>query len=76
MSPRLPRITPKELLRALKKDGYYEHHQRGSHQYLKHPIKKGLITVPMHRTELKLKTLKTIIDQANISVDNLVLLLR
>ncbi len=75
MSPKLLRIPPNKLLRALKRDGYYEHHQRGSHLYLKHPVKKGLITIPMHRETLKLKTLKSIIEQANISVDELVGLL-
>ncbi len=31
MSPKLPRITAAELLRALRRDGWYEHHQVGSH---------------------------------------------
>jgi len=36
MSPRLLPITPREALRKLKRGGFLEHHQRGSHLVLKH----------------------------------------
>jgi predicted RNA binding protein YcfA (HicA-like mRNA interferase family) len=34
--PKLPIITSSKLIRALKKLGFYEHHQVGSHLQLKH----------------------------------------
>ena len=37
-----------EILRILKKDGWYEHEQKGSHLQLKHPTKYGKVTVPIH----------------------------
>jgi predicted RNA binding protein YcfA (HicA-like mRNA interferase family) len=72
LSERLPRITAAELLRALHRDGWYQDHQRGSHVYLRHPDRPGLVTVPMHagRT-LKPKTLSSILDQAGIDVERL-----
>ena len=37
-----------EIIRILKKDGWYEYSQKGSHLQLKHPVKGGKVTVPMH----------------------------
>src|SRR5437773_86217 len=62
MSPKLPHITAFDLMRALKSDGWYVVRQRGSHVILKHPVKPGRVTVPMHTHEtLKPKTLTTIL---------------
>lgn len=33
------------VLKALKKDGWYIVHQKGSHKQLKHPIKPGKVTI-------------------------------
>ncbi|MCK4353433.1 type II toxin-antitoxin system HicA family toxin [candidate division WOR-3 bacterium] len=73
MSQRLPRITGKQLLRALKRLGFYEHTQKGSHLTLKHPVKSGRVVVPMHSGEIiKLGTLKYILQQADISIKELI----
>ncbi len=37
-----------ELLRILKKDGWYPISQRGSHLKLKHDLKEGIIIFPNH----------------------------
>jgi len=37
MSPRLPRITGTEVIRALRRAGWHIQHQHGSHVYLRHP---------------------------------------
>lgn len=39
MSPRMPRITSADLMRALKRDGWQQVRQSGSHVILKHPDK-------------------------------------
>ena len=36
----------RELLRILEEDGWYLARTRGSHQQYKHPVKRGLVTVP------------------------------
>ena len=60
MSPRQPRITAAQLLRALRRDGWEIDRQRGGHAQLAHPTKLGLVTVPQHPGEiLKPKTLAT-----------------
>ena len=37
-----------ELIRLLKKDGWYAVRQSGSHMIMVHPVKKGQLTVPNH----------------------------
>ncbi len=70
--PRLPRITAAELLRALRRDGWFEHHQSGSHAILRHPKKPGRVTVARHAgTIIKPKTLMAVLEQAGLSEEDL-----
>ncbi len=72
MTPRLPRITAVELLRALRRDGWEQVRQSGSHVALRHPTKRGQVTVPKHAsTILKPKTLESILEQAELTKDDL-----
>ena len=72
MSPKLPRITARELLRALRRDGWFEDHRRGSHIYLRHPSKPKQVTVPYHAGKtLKPATLAGILDDAELTPDGL-----
>ncbi len=41
-------MTSKELVKQLKMDGWYKVKQVGSHLQMKHPVKKGKVTVPVH----------------------------
>jgi predicted RNA binding protein YcfA (HicA-like mRNA interferase family) len=70
MSQQLPALTPAKVLRALQRAGFYIDHVKGSHYYLRHPGKPGLrVTLPFHGTDLKRRTLTSIIDQAGFSVE-------
>ncbi len=73
MSPRQPRITGMEVMRALKRAGWCFDRQHGSHVYLKHPQRLSLrVTVPIHTGEtIKPKTLQSILKQANLSISEL-----
>ena len=72
MSPKMPRLTAKELVAALKRLGFYEHHQKGGHLILKHPSKDCRVTVPIHTGKiLKIGTLKSILEQAEISIEDI-----
>lgn len=74
--PKLPVITPKKLIKILIKIGFYVHHQTGSHKNLRHSYKKHLhIVIPDHSRDLAPKTLKSILEQAEISVKDLIELL-
>lgn len=48
MSPKLPRVTAGELVRALKRTSCAVDHQKGSHLFLRHQGRPGLVVVPMH----------------------------
>ena len=72
MSQMLPRITAMELLRALKRDGWEQLRQSGSHVILKHADKARYVTVPKHATvTIKPKTLETIQKQAGLTTKQL-----
>lgn len=76
MSQHLPALKPAKVLRALQRAGFYIHHTKGSHYYLKHPDKPELrVTLPFHGTDLKRRTLTSIIDQAGLSVEEFLELL-
>jgi predicted RNA binding protein YcfA (HicA-like mRNA interferase family) len=73
----LPVVNSRQVIRALEKAGFAVHHVRGSHYYLKHPRDPTLrVTVPFHRQDLKRGTLRAILRDAGLSVDELVGLLR
>ncbi len=55
-----------ELLRKLRQDGWEEKNQEGSHLQLIHPTKKGKVTVPMHKGDLPIGTVKAILKQAGL----------
>jgi predicted RNA binding protein YcfA (HicA-like mRNA interferase family) len=67
--PKLPIIKPRKILKILCKAGFIEVRSRGSHLQLK----KGnlLVTVPMHNKDLKPETLKSILRQARISIEEI-----
>ncbi len=65
----LPLLSMKynELFRLLKKDGWFEVRQKGSHVIMKHPAKPEQLTVPNHSgKEVKKGLLISILKQANI----------
>jgi len=55
-----------ELLRKLRQDGWEEKNQEGSHLHLTHPTKKGKVTIPMHKGDLPIGTVKAILKQAGL----------
>jgi predicted RNA binding protein YcfA (HicA-like mRNA interferase family) len=64
--PKLPRISGQEAIRALKKLGFEETRQRGSHVVLRRDH-QGCV-VPLHK-ELKVGTLAGALRQADVSVE-------
>ncbi len=70
MAPPLPILTAREVIGVLERAGFKTHHQKGSHVHLRHPQKPHLrIVVPYHNRDLAPKTLKTIIVQAEMSLE-------
>jgi predicted RNA binding protein YcfA (HicA-like mRNA interferase family) len=64
---RLPSVRPRQVVAVLRRLGFIEHHQRGSHLFLWHPQAQRMATVPIHPRDLKLGTLKAILKQAGVS---------
>jgi predicted RNA binding protein YcfA (HicA-like mRNA interferase family) len=68
--PRAPRITGREAVRALKRLGWHEVTQRGSHVQLEHPERRGKVTVPIHAGDtLDPKLIASVLKQAGITPD-------
>jgi predicted RNA binding protein YcfA (HicA-like mRNA interferase family) len=59
-------MTVREVLKLLRDDGWSVYEQNGSHVQLKHPVKKGRVTVPNHRGDIKKGTLHSILKQAGL----------
>lgn len=59
-------MDSKQVIKILKKNGWYHHDTRGSHHYFKHPTLKGKITVPHPKKDLPIGTLKSIWKQAGL----------
>ncbi len=49
MSDKLPRVDCQQLVRALKRAGFVEQRQRGSHLHLKRASDSKRVTVPIHK---------------------------
>ena len=56
----------REVEDIIRKDGWYQVKQKGSHHQYKHPTKPGKVTIPEHCGDLHPDTVKTIIKQAGL----------
>ena len=59
-------MTPKELIKLLKKNGFQEISQNGSHVKLKNFATGRQTTVPLHSKELKKGLEQAILKQAGL----------
>ncbi|NHZ71737.1 MAG: addiction module toxin, HicA family [Aquificales bacterium] len=77
MSPKLQRVKPRQLVRALKKAGFVEQRQRGSHLRMYRETDKRLVIVPMHKgKDVPTGTLRGILRDADITPDEFLELLK
>jgi predicted RNA binding protein YcfA (HicA-like mRNA interferase family) len=66
---KLPSLTARKVVRALKRAGFVEDRQKGSHLILIHPEKKVRTVVPVHPgRSIKQPLLRAIVRDANLSV--------
>lgn len=73
MSPKLARLTGKEMCSTLEQHGFFLKRIKGSHHLYTRPGLEGYVTVPVHGQEiLKPKTLKSILQQAELNLDDFV----
>jgi len=69
MSARLPRVTARQAIAALKRDGWIEVRQVGSHVRLRHPDRNEDVTVAMHAGTMPVGTFKRLLNQAGLTVE-------
>jgi predicted RNA binding protein YcfA (HicA-like mRNA interferase family) len=75
MSKELPSLKPKQVIVALERAGFVAKRQTGSHVIFYKPDIRHPITVPNHTSDLPTGTLRAIIRQANLTVDEFISLL-
>ena len=76
MTPRLPTITSRQLIQALKRAGFVVRHQKGSHVSMTHTDQPGrVVTIPHHSKDLGKGVLKAILRKAKMDVETLIDLL-
>ena len=66
--PKVPPLTPKQILRILEKKGFEVDHVTGSHYILYHPITKARVTVAYHTKALSKGTIHSILKSAGLTM--------
>jgi len=67
-------LRPRQVVRALERDGWVQARQRGSHLKMRKPG-VGSIVIPMHR-DVRPGTLRSVLDDAGLSEERFLELLR
>ena len=61
-------MTPKEMIRYLKKNGFVEVRQNGSHVKMNNPSTKRTVIVPVHAKSMKRGLEQAILKQAGLKL--------
>lgn len=69
--PKLPVLTPREVIRILERRGFVLDRVKGSHHIYLHPDTKHRAIVPLHHRDLPQGTLLSILKQAGIDRDEI-----
>ena len=69
---KLPALKPREVIRILNKAKFNEVRQTGSHRIFSHPKRQQNVAVPFHNRDLKMGTLRGIIKQTGLSLEEFI----
>jgi len=72
--PKLPVVTPKQLIRVLSRLGFFRDHSKGSHFIFYHQDGRRAV-VPMHSRDIPKGTLLGILKDIDIAKDEFIRLL-
>lgn len=61
-------MNSRDVITAIKADGWVEVAQKGSHVQFKHPTKPGRVTVPHPKKDLPAGTLRSIARQSGVNL--------
>lgn len=67
----MPNISAREICAVLEKNGFVFRRQKGSHRIFFRATDKRRVTVPMHSGDLRVTTLRSILKQSGLSLENL-----
>ena len=75
--PKLPRVKAKRVIRALERLGFAKVSHRGSHVKMKKQLRENEDTqfvciVPLHNKTIAVGTLRNILKQADVSIDEFI----
>lgn len=69
--PKLPVLTPQNLVKALEKAGFELLRVRGSHYYFYNRQTDRIAVVPFHSRDIRKGTLHAILKDADIDIEEL-----
>ena len=69
MSSKYPILSPYDIIKTLSKFGFYKISQKGSHAKYKNDLTNKNFIIPMH-SEIAKGTLKSILEQADITIED------
>ena len=75
MTPKLPATSAKDLVRVAERLGFVFRRQSGSHAIYVRASDQARVVILIHKGELKRKTLRGIIQDLKVSVEEFVSLL-
>lgn len=61
-------MSSDDIVKRLKADGWYWVGTEGSHMHFRHPVKKGKVTVPVGRKDMRIRTLISIEKQSGLKL--------
>jgi predicted RNA binding protein YcfA (HicA-like mRNA interferase family) len=61
-------LNSRDVIKALKADGWERVAQKGSHVQFKHPTKPGRVTVPNPKRHIPIGTLQSIEKQSGVKL--------
>lgn len=59
-------MTPKQMIKLLKENGFIEERQNGSHKFFVNPVTGKRTTVPYHSKDIKKGTEQQILKDAGL----------
>jgi len=72
VSPRLPVVEAKDLVRVARKLGFELDHQKGSHSVFRRAADRARVVIPMHvGRSIRPKTLAGILEDLGINIEQL-----
>lgn len=63
---KMPSVSSREIIKKIKKDGWYEVNCVGDHHQYKYPTKKGRVTITHPVEDVPLPTIRSIEKQSGV----------